>query len=92
MSLMKKVTRRELNHSLAQVLDAVMTSGEPVEITTRGGRPLVIALKPESLYEQWVREGLVEDRLPDTDKLAAIKPAGIGRSSEELLADIRDDR
>lgn len=92
MSLMKKVTRRELNHSLAQVLDSVMASGEPVEITTRGGRPLVIALKPESLYEQWVREGLVEDRLPDTDKLAAIRPARIGRSSEELLADIRDDR
>lgn len=88
---MKKITRRELNHSLAQVLDSVMVSGEPVEITTRGGRPLVIAVKPETLYERWVREGLVEDRPPDADKLAAISPGDIGRPSEDLLADVRND-
>lgn len=89
---MKSVTRRELNHSLAQVLDQVLTTGEPVEVTTRGGRPLVIAVKPESPYEQWVRDGLVVDRVPDLSALDAIEPVDIGRPSEELLAEIRGDR
>lgn len=89
---MKEVTRRELNHSLAQVLDQVMRTGEPVEVTTRGGRPLVIALKPESRYEQWVRDGLVTDRPGDVDALEAIEPVDIGRPSEDLLAEVRGDR
>lgn len=89
---MKAVTRRELNHSLAQVLDEVMTTGEPVEVVTRGGRPLVIALKPESQYDQWVRQGLVADAAPDVAALDAVEPVDIGRPSEDLLAEVRGDR
>lgn len=89
---MKTITRRQLNHSLAQVLDQVMTSGEPVEVVTRGGRPLVISVKAESVYDAWVRQGLVSDRAADIEALEGIEPVEIGRTSDELLAEVRGER
>ena len=89
---MKTVTRRELNHSLAQVLDQVIATGEPVEVVTRGGPPVVIALKQESLYDQWLRQGLVDEVPPDLAVLDGIEPVDVGRTTEELLREVRGDR
>lgn len=89
---MRTVNRRELNHSLAQVLDEVMATGEAVEVVTRGGRPLLISVKPESTYERWVREGLVDDTPSDLEVLDSIEPVELGRPTDELLAEIRRDR
>lgn len=89
---MKTINRRDLNHSLASVLDQVMSTGEPVEVVTRGGRPLVISLKAESVYDLWVRQGLVDDSTPDIDVLDSIEASDSSATSEELLAEIRGDR
>jgi len=88
---MRTVTRRDLNHSLAEVLDSVMTTGEPVEVLTRGGRPLVITLKSESVYDTWVRQGLVDDSIPDLAVLDSIEPIDVGRTSDEVLAEVRGE-
>jgi len=89
---MKTVTRRELNHSLARVLDTVAATGEAVEIVTRGGRPLVIAPKAETVYESWVRQGLVTDTPTDVAVLDSVRAATSPVTTEELLDDIRGDR
>ena len=90
---MKTVTRRELNHSLAQILDEVLATGEAVEVTTRGGRPLVIAPKAEAVYERWVREGLTPDAESDVAVLDAVQPLMSSEvSTEELLEAVRGER
>jgi antitoxin (DNA-binding transcriptional repressor) of toxin-antitoxin stability system len=88
----RTIGRRELNHRLAQVLDEVLATGEPVEIVTRGARPLVISLKSESLYDGWIRQGLVEQKLADLALLDSVVPVASERTTEEILGDVRDGR
>jgi hypothetical protein len=92
MALVRTISRRELNHQLAKVLDQVIDTGEPVEVVTRGGRPLVISRKAETKFEAWVRQGLVNDFPADLSVLDDLRPADTGRSTESILADVRDNR
>lgn len=89
---MKSVTRRHLNHNLARVLDEVLATGESVEIVTRGGRPLVLSVKAESLYEGWVRQGLVTEVVPDMTVIDSKKKVRSTSTTEEILADVRGGR
>lgn len=89
---MKSVTRRHLNHNLAQVLDEVLATGESVEIVTRGGRPLVLSVKVESLYDGWVRQGLVTEIVPDMTVIDSKKKVRSTSTTEEILIDVRGAR
>ena len=90
---MKTIGRRDLNHRLAQVLDEVLATGEPVEIVTRGAPPLVLSVKPESVYDEWVRQGVATDRPGDLAVLDSIVPMNDpGVTTEEILAAVRGDR
>lgn len=89
---MRSVNRRQLNHNLAQVLDEVLATGEPVEIITRGAPPLVLSLKQESLFDGWLRLGLIDDVVPDLDALDAVSPQRSTRTTKEILANVRGGR
>jgi hypothetical protein len=84
----KVITRRELAHQSARVLDDVLASGEPVEVRTRGGRSVVISLKPESTYERWIREGLAVEAAARPDRAPR---ASSPRTVESLLGEIASD-
>ncbi len=85
---MRIVTRRQLSHDSARILDEVLATGEPVEVTTRGRGAVIIAPKPTSLYEQWKAQGLVK---PATARLSNLAPAHSDRSVAEILADLESD-
>jgi hypothetical protein len=85
---MRSVTRRELSHDSARILDYVLATGEPVEVITRGRQSVVIAPKPESLYEQWRAQGLVK---PATGSLLGLPRAHSPRTVAEILADVSSD-
>jgi len=89
---MKTVTRRDLNQYSGRILDAVLATGEPVEVTTRGKQSVLISRKPtsESTFQQWLRLGLVKPgsgRLSDVPQATGYTPEQI----EELLAAVRED-
>jgi antitoxin (DNA-binding transcriptional repressor) of toxin-antitoxin stability system len=86
---MRTVNRRELNQRSGQIIDEVLASGEPIEVLTRGRGSVVIAPKPESVYEQWKAQGLIK---PAAGRLSETSRARSPRSVRELLDDIRGDR
>lgn len=87
---MRTVNRRELNHHSGRILDEVLDTGEPVEVTTRGRESVVISPRPAptSVYEDWKRRGLV---VPGTGRLDEAPRASSPRSVEEILGSIRSD-
>jgi prevent-host-death family protein len=85
----RSINRRELNQRSGQIIDEVLATGEPVEVVTRGVGSVVISRREESLYEEWVRIGLVR---PATGFLADAPKASSPRSVEEILEDISSDR
>jgi antitoxin (DNA-binding transcriptional repressor) of toxin-antitoxin stability system len=89
---MRTISRRELAHNLAKTLDEVAATGEPVEIVTRNGTPLLISVAHESTYERWLRENLVGGTEATVERLVEIGVVATTSSSEEALLDIRGDR
>lgn len=85
---MRRVTRRQLSHDSARILDEVLATGEPVEVTTRARQSVIITPKPESLYEQWKAQGLVK---PASGRFSELEPAHSDRTVAEILADIESD-
>lgn len=85
---MRNVTRRQLSHDSARILDDVLATGEPVEVTTRGRGSVIITPKPTSLYEQWKAQGRVK---PATGRLSDLEPVHSDRTVAEILADIESD-
>jgi len=59
---MKTINRRRLSHELAQVLDEVIETREPVRVAGRDGRAVVIQpdAPEETTFERWQRLGLIQ--------------------------------
>ena len=56
----KTINRRTLHHNLAQVLDEVVDTAEPVRVESREGRAVVISKDDnESTWDRWVRTGVI---------------------------------
>lgn len=85
---MRTVNRRELNHRSAQVIDAVLATGEPVEVVSRGKGSVIISRKPQSQYDAWVEQGVV---IPAQGRLDQAPTAESHRSVAAILADVRGD-
>lgn len=87
---MRKINRRELSRNSAAVLDSILATGEPVEVTTQGRESVIISPKPKvSLYEQWVAQGLVK---PGNGKRVTDLPHATTTSTlAEILDDIGSD-
>lgn len=87
---MRTINRRELSRNSAAVLDGILATGEPVEVTTQGRGSVVITRKAStSVYEQWVEQGLVK---PGNGQSILDQPrASSPRTVEEILADIGSD-
>lgn len=85
---MRTVTRRELSHDSARILDEVLATGEPVEVTTKGRPSLLIYPKPASLYEQWESQGLIKR---GEGRLAGLPRASSPDSVQTILDDVRGD-
>lgn len=58
---MRTIKRRDLSHHSGAILDEVIKTGEPVRVTNRDGEAVIISKEPVSLYEQWKRDGLIEE-------------------------------
>ncbi len=86
---MQKVNRRELNQRSGKIIDAVLDTGEPVEVTTRGRGSVIITRRPTSLLEQWEAQGLVKPATRRT--LEGIHLGSSPRTAQELLDEIRGD-
>jgi len=87
---MRSITRRELSRNCATILNQILATGEPVEVTTQGRDSLIITPKPRTdVYEQWVAQGLV---LPGNGRSLADLPGGDStRPLAEILADEESD-
>ncbi len=87
---MRRINRRELSRNSAAVLDSVLATGEPVEVTTQGRESVIIARKAStSVYEQWVAQGLVK---PGNGKRITEAPQATTTSTlAEILEDIGSD-
>lgn len=85
---MRSISRRELSHNSAQILDRVLDTGEAVEVVTRGRGSVIIAPKPESLHDQWVAQGLVK---PASGRLSGLPRARSDSTVAEILADLDSD-
>lgn len=85
---MRSINRRELNQRSGQIIDEVLATGEPVEVVTRGVGSVVISRREESLYDEWVRIGLVT---PADGFLADAPRARLSRTVDEILDDISSD-
>ncbi len=86
---MRTINRRELNQHSGRILDEVLASGEPVEVVTRGGRSVVISPRSASLFEDWVRRGMV---MPAEMPLDEAPRATSPRSVDEIRRDVDADR
>lgn len=85
---MRTITRRELNHRSGQIIDQVLGTGEPIEVTTRGQRSVMIVPKPESAWEQWQVAGLIK---PADGRLDEAPTATSSRTVAEILEDAGSD-
>lgn len=82
---MKTISRRELNQHSGRILDEVLATGEPIAVTTRGARTVVIAPAAPTRYDEWVRLGVVT---PASEALDAAPRATSPRSVDDMLAAI----
>lgn len=95
---MKTINRRQLNHGLAQVLDEVLETHEPVRVEGRDGRAVVISAetKTETPWERWNRLGLIEPAksLQTEEEFWAdwAKRPPANYDSDWLLAEMAEDR
>jgi hypothetical protein len=91
---MRVVNRRELSRGSAEIIDGVLDTREPVEVVTRGRGSVVISPKVESLYDQWVTQGLVQpgngENFADLPRLEGY-PNGYPRTVQDVLADMASD-
>ncbi len=87
---MRTINRRELNQQSGKIIDAVLDSGEPVEVTTRGRGSVIIAPKPNSLLQYWEAQGLVKPATRRT--FVGIPQATSPRTVKELLDEGRGER
>ena len=87
---MRTINRRELSRNSAAVLDSILATGEPVEVTTQGRESVIIARKANtSLYDQWIAQGLVK---PGNGKRLSEAPRATSTSTvAEILEDIGSD-
>ena len=85
---MRTINRRELNQHSGKILDEVLATGEPVEVVTRGVGSVVISKRTESLYENWVRIGVVEQGEHSLHEAPRVTSS---RSIEEILDDLSSD-
>jgi PHD/YefM family antitoxin component YafN of YafNO toxin-antitoxin module len=87
---MRTINRRELSRNSAAVLDSILATGEPVEVTTQGRESVIISPKAnKSFYEQWIEQGLVK---PGNGKRLSEAPRAITTSTlAEILEDIGSD-
>ena len=90
LATMKTVTRRQLSHDSARILDEVLATGEPVEVVTRGRASVIIAPKPVSVYDQWKAQGLVKKATARWSDLAP-STAKSSSSVEDILNEVRGD-
>lgn len=87
---MRKINRRELSRNSAGVLDGILATGEPVEVTTQGHGSVIISRKTStSVYEQWVEQGLVKSS--NGKRISDLPQATTTSTLAEILADIESD-
>lgn len=84
----RTINRRELNQQSGKIIDEVLATGEPVEVVTRGVGSVVISKRVESLYDHWVRIGVVE---PSEHMLHEAPRVTSSRSIDEILDDLSSD-
>ncbi len=87
---MRTINRRELSRNGAAVLDSILATGEPVEVTTQGRESVIIARKTSKpVYERWVEQGLVK---PGNGRRISEAPRATTTSTlAEILEDIGSD-
>lgn len=88
---MRTINRRTLAHETARVLDAVLDTGEPVEVVGRDGRAVVILPRPQSALERWEAQGLIEHATLSVDEFDRIGAVDTDLTAEEILDDLRGE-
>lgn len=63
---MRTISRRDLSHQSAKILDQILDTGEPVEVVTRGRPSLIISPKPEMVQPPTLDDILSATPVSDT--------------------------
>lgn len=87
----RRITHRDLRNNSSEILRAA-NNGESFEITNYGRVVALIVPAPTDPLETLRASGRIQPSTTSVAEVLAIEPVAIGRTSGDILDDLRSDR
>ena len=87
----RRITHRDLRNNSSEILRAA-NNGESFEITNYGRVVAIIVPAPTDPLETLRASGRIQPSTTSVAEVLAIEPVAIGRTSGDILDDLRSDR